>query len=70
MREKEGTMKRDVVHEYAHILVIGFGILIFLYQTEGNYASFMVNQRYRNSEMQTLRYEENRRAVSERRKDQ
>ena len=48
----------------------GFGILIFLYQLKGNYESFIVKEKYRNSEMQSLRYKENRKAVSDRRQEQ
>ena len=48
----------------------GFGILIFLYQIKGNQASFIVKETYRNSEMQSLRYKESRKAVSERREEQ
>ena len=48
----------------------GLGILIFLYQIEGNYASFILNEKYPNSEIQTLRYKENRKAVLERRQEQ
>ena len=48
----------------------GFGILIFLYQIKGNQASFIVKEKYRNSEMQNLRYKETRKAVSERRGEQ
>ena len=48
----------------------GFGILIFLYQLKGNYESFIVKEKYRNSEMQSLRYKENCKAVSETRQEQ
>ena len=45
----------------------GFRILIFLYQIKGNQASFIVKEKYQNSEMRSLRYKENRKPVSERR---
>ena len=57
---------------YRKILICGssgFGILIFLYQIKDNQASFIVKEKYRNSEMQSLRYKENRKAVSERRQE-
>ena len=44
----------------------GFVILIFLYKIKGMEARFIVKEKYRNSEMQSLRYKENRKAVSER----
>ena len=47
----------------------GFGILIFLYQIKGNYGRVIVKEKYRNSEMQSWRYKENRKAVSERRQE-
>ena len=70
MRKKAGTMKRDAVQENAHMGSSGFGILIFLYQIKGNYASFIVKEKYRNSEMQSLTYKENRKPLSERRHEQ
>ena len=48
----------------------GFGILILLYQIKDNLSSFIVKEKYCNSEMQTLRYKENRKAVTERRQEQ
>ena len=48
----------------------GFGFLIFLYQIKDNYAGFIVKEKYRNSEMHSLRYKENHKAVSERREEQ
>ena len=48
----------------------GFGILIFLYEIKGYSASFFEKEKYRNSEMQSLRYKENHKAVSERRQEQ
>ena len=48
----------------------GFGILIFLYQIKDKEASFILKEKYWNSEMQSLRYKENRKAVSERRQEQ
>ena len=47
----------------------GFRILISLYQINGNSVSFIVKETYRNSEMQSFRYKENRKAVSERRQE-
>ena len=48
----------------------GFGILIFLFQIKHKETSFTVSFTDRNSEMQSLRYEENRKAVSKRRQEQ
>ena len=48
----------------------GLGILNFLYQIKGNYASWIVKEKYRNSEMQSLRYKKNRKTLSERRQEQ
>ena len=48
----------------------GSRILIFLYQIKDKETSFIVKSKYHNSEMQNLRYEENHKAVSERRQDQ
>ena len=42
----------------------GFGILVFLYQMKSNWASFIMKEKYWNSEMQSLRYKENRKGVS------
>ena len=64
--QTSATVYRKILISWAS----GFGILIFLYQIKGNYASFIVKEKYLNSEMQSLRYEENRKAVSERRQEQ
>ena len=48
----------------------GFVILIFLYQIKANQASFILKEKYWNTEIQSLRYKENRKAVSERRQEQ
>ena len=47
----------------------GFEILIFLYQIKDHQARFIVKEKYRNSQLQSLRYKENRKAVSERRQE-
>ena len=41
----------------------GFGILIFLYQIKAKKQAFILSLRVRNSDMQSLRYEENRTGV-------
>ena len=41
----------------------GFGILIFLYKIKAKKAAFILSFRVRNSEMETLRYEENGKGV-------
>ena len=48
----------------------GFGILIFLYEIKGKETRYIVKSKYPNSKMQSLRYKENRKAVSERRQEQ
>ena len=48
----------------------GFRILIFLYQIKGNEVSFILKEKYQNSEMQSMRYKENCKAVSKRRQEQ
>ena len=48
----------------------GFGILISLYQIKGYQERFTMKEKYQNWEMQSLRYKENRKAVSERREEQ
>ena len=63
-------MKRDVVQENAHILAIGFQNFAFLYQIKAKEVSFTVSFIDWNSEMQSWRYQENSKAVSERRQEQ
>ena len=48
----------------------GFGILLFLYQIKAKAVSFVVESKYWNSEIQILRYKENRKGVSKRRQEQ
>ena len=48
----------------------GSRILILLYQIKGKEISFIVKSKYQNSEMQFLRYEESRKALSQRRQEQ
>ena len=64
-KQTTATLYRKILISWAS----GFGILIFLYQIKGNQASFIVKEKYRNSEMHSLRYKEKRKAVSERRKE-
>ena len=61
--QTSATLYRKILISWAS----GFGMLIFLYQIKGKETSFIVKSKYRNSEMQSLRYEENHKAVSERR---
>ena len=64
-------MKQDAVHEqcsYPGHRVSEFKFL--LYQIEDNQERFIVKEKYRNSEMQSLRYKENREGASERRQEQ
>ena len=58
---------------YRKILICGssgFRILISLYEIKGSQTSFIVKEKYRNSEMQSLRYKENREGASETRLQQ
>ena len=63
-------MKRDAVQENAHILVIGFPNSNCVISNRSKEASFIVKETYRNSKMESLRYKENRKTVSERRQEQ
>ena len=69
----ERTEEQQSATLYRKILISwssGFGILIFLYSIKDKLASLIVKEKYRNSEMQNLRYKENRKAVIERRQVQ
>ena len=57
--QTSGTLYRKILISWSS----GFGILIFLYQIKGNQARLIVKEKYRNSEMQSLRYKENRKPV-------
>ena len=55
----ERRQEQPIATLYRKILISwssGFGILIFLYQVKGNLASFIVKEKYQNSEMESLRY--------------
>ena len=60
------TLYRKILISWSY----GFGILIFLYRIKGKEARFFLKYKYRNSEMQSLRYKENSKAVSERSQEQ
>ena len=63
----ERRLEKPSARLYRKILkcgLSGFGILIFLYQIKDNYANFIVKEKYRNSDIHTLRYKVNRKAVS------
>ena len=60
------TLYRKILISWAS----GFGIVIFIYQIKGNQEIFIVKGKYQNSEMESLRYKENRKAVSKRRQEQ
>ena len=62
-------MKCDTVQENAHIMVMGFWNSNSFIPNKGKEVRFIVKEKYRNSEIQSLRYEENGKAVSERRQE-
>ena len=68
--KKARTMKRDAVQENAHILVIWFANSNFFISNQRYLEKLYCEKKYRNSEMQSLRYKENRQGALERREEQ
>ena len=63
-------MKCDAVQENAHMRVIGFWNSNFFISNQRQLGKLYLKEKYRNSEMQSLRYKGNREGASERRQEQ